>query len=150
MGWNSQPTAMVLFDDCRIPAENRVGQEGEGFRFAMMGLDGGRLNIASCSLGGAGLALDTARDYALQRKQFGKRLADFQALQFQAGGHGHRTGGRPPDGPRRRRRAGQARPQSHPTLRHGQAPRHRQPGSRWPTRLCNCTARYGYLKDYPA
>jgi alkylation response protein AidB-like acyl-CoA dehydrogenase len=82
MGWNSQPTAMVLFDDCRIPAENRVGQEGYGFRFAMMGLDGGRLNIASCSLGGAGLALDTARDYALQRKQFGKRLADFQALQF--------------------------------------------------------------------
>jgi alkylation response protein AidB-like acyl-CoA dehydrogenase len=82
MGWNSQPTAMVLFDDCRIPAENRVGQEGDGFRFAMMGLDGGRLNIASCSLGGAGLALDTARDYALQRKQFGKRLADFQALQF--------------------------------------------------------------------
>jgi alkylation response protein AidB-like acyl-CoA dehydrogenase len=82
MGWNSQPTAMVLFDDCRVPAENRVGQEGDGFRFAMMGLDGGRLNIASCSLGGAGLALDTARDYALQRKQFGKRLADFQALQF--------------------------------------------------------------------
>ena len=82
MGWNSQPTAMVLFDDCRIPAENRVGREGEGFRFAMMGLDGGRLNISACSLGGAGLALDTAKAYAEQRKQFGRRLADFQALQF--------------------------------------------------------------------
>jgi len=82
MGWNSQPTAMVLFDDCRVPASSRVGQEGDGFRFAMMGLDGGRLNIASCSLGGAGLALDTAKAYAEQRRQFGKRLADFQALQF--------------------------------------------------------------------
>jgi alkylation response protein AidB-like acyl-CoA dehydrogenase len=82
MGWNSQPTAMVMFDDCRVPAENRVGQEGDGFRFAMMGLDGGRLNIASCSLGGAGLALDIAKSYIEQRRQFGRRLADFQALQF--------------------------------------------------------------------
>ena len=82
MGWNSQPTAMVLFDDCRVPAENRVGQEGDGFRFAMMGLDGGRLNIAACSLGGAGLALDTAKAYLQQRRQFGRPLADFQALQF--------------------------------------------------------------------
>lgn len=82
MGWNSQPTAMVNFDDCRVPVENRVGQEGEGFRFAMMGLDGGRLNIAACSLGGAGLALDTALDYAKSRTQFGRKLAEFQALQF--------------------------------------------------------------------
>jgi alkylation response protein AidB-like acyl-CoA dehydrogenase len=82
MGWNAQPTAMVNFDDCRVPVENRVGQEGEGFRFAMMGLDGGRLNIAACSLGGAGLALDTALDYAKSRKQFGKALSEFQALQF--------------------------------------------------------------------
>ena len=82
MGWNSQPTAMVIFDDCRIPAENRIGEEGDGFRFAMMGLDGGRLNIAACSLGGAGLALETAKAYIQERQQFGRRLADFQALQF--------------------------------------------------------------------
>jgi alkylation response protein AidB-like acyl-CoA dehydrogenase len=82
LGWNAQPTAMVNFDDCRVPVENRVGQEGEGFRFAMMGLDGGRLNIAACSLGGASLALDTALDYAKSRRQFGRALSEFQALQF--------------------------------------------------------------------
>jgi alkylation response protein AidB-like acyl-CoA dehydrogenase len=82
MGWNSQPTAQVNFDDCRVPAENRIGAEGDGFRFAMMGLDGGRLNIASCSLGGAAFALDTAKAYLETRKQFGKPLKDFQALQF--------------------------------------------------------------------
>ena len=82
MGWNSQPTAAVNFDDCRVPVENRIGDEGDGFRFAMMGLDGGRLNIASCSLGGAAFALDTAKAYLETRKQFGKPLKDFQALQF--------------------------------------------------------------------
>ncbi|HYE45566.1 MAG TPA: acyl-CoA dehydrogenase family protein, partial [Caulobacter sp.] len=82
MGWKSQPTAQVNFDNVRVPAENRIGQEGEGFRFAMMGLDGGRLNIASCSLGGAAFALDTAKAYMEERKQFGKPLKDFQALQF--------------------------------------------------------------------
>jgi alkylation response protein AidB-like acyl-CoA dehydrogenase len=82
MGWNAQPTAQVNFDNVRVSAENRIGGEGEGFRFAMMGLDGGRLNIASCSLGGAAFALDTAQAYMLERQQFGKRLADFQALQF--------------------------------------------------------------------
>lgn len=82
MGWNSQPTAIVSFDDCRVPAENLLGKEGDGFRFAMMGLDGGRLNIAACSLGGAQLALDTAKAYMETRKQFGKALKDFQALQF--------------------------------------------------------------------
>jgi alkylation response protein AidB-like acyl-CoA dehydrogenase len=82
MGWNAQPTAMVNFDDCRVPAENLVGAEGEGFRIAMTGLDGGRLNIAACSVGGAQLALDTAKAYAETRKQFGKPLAEFQALQF--------------------------------------------------------------------
>jgi alkylation response protein AidB-like acyl-CoA dehydrogenase len=82
MGWNAQPTAQVNFDNVRVPVENRIGSEGEGFRFAMMGLDGGRLNIASCSLGGAGFALDTAQAYMTERKQFGKQLADFQALQF--------------------------------------------------------------------
>jgi len=82
MGWNSQPTAIVQFDDCRIPAANLLGKEGDGFRYAMMGLDGGRLNIAACSIGGARLALETAQDYVTTRKQFGKPLAEFQALQF--------------------------------------------------------------------
>jgi len=82
MGWNSQPTAIVSFDDCRIPAANLLGQEGDGFRYAMMGLDGGRLNIAACSLGGARLALETAQDYVSTRKQFGKALAEFQNTQF--------------------------------------------------------------------
>jgi len=82
MGWNCQPTAQVNFDDVRIPLENRVGAEGEGFRFAMMGLDGGRLNIASCSLGGARFALETAQAYLQTRRQFGKALQEFQALQF--------------------------------------------------------------------
>ena len=82
MGWNSQPTAQVLFDEVRVPSENRIGEEGEGFRFAMMGLDGGRVNIAACSLGGATLALKTATDYLATRQQFNRPLSDFQALQF--------------------------------------------------------------------
>jgi len=82
MGWNSQPTAIVAFDDCRIPAANLLGKEGDGFRYAMMGLDGGRLNIAACSLGGARLALETAQEYVASRKQFGKPIADFQNTQF--------------------------------------------------------------------
>jgi alkylation response protein AidB-like acyl-CoA dehydrogenase len=82
MGWTSQPTAMVHFDNVVIPAENRVGDEGQGFKIAMMGLDGGRLNIASCSLGGAALALDTAKAYVDSRKQFGRALREFQGLQF--------------------------------------------------------------------
>jgi alkylation response protein AidB-like acyl-CoA dehydrogenase len=82
MGWNSQPTAVVQFDDCRVPVENLLGKEGDGFRYAMMGLDGGRLNIAACSLGGARLALETAQDYVGTRKQFGKALNEFQNVQF--------------------------------------------------------------------
>ncbi len=82
MGWNAQPTAQVNFDDCRVPEANRIGNEGEGFKFAMAGLDGGRINIASCSLGGAGLALDTAKAYLETRKQFGQALKEFQGLQW--------------------------------------------------------------------
>ncbi|MDX5331225.1 MAG: acyl-CoA dehydrogenase family protein [Caulobacteraceae bacterium] len=82
MGWNAQPTAQVHFDGVRVPVAQRIGGEGEGFRFAMMGLDGGRLNIASCSLGGAALALDLARGHMAERTQFGRPLRDFQALQF--------------------------------------------------------------------
>jgi alkylation response protein AidB-like acyl-CoA dehydrogenase len=82
LGWNTQPTAMVNFDDCRVPLANRLGAEGEGFAIAMMGLDGGRLNIGACSVGGARACAEAARDYMLDRRQFGQRLADFQALQF--------------------------------------------------------------------
>jgi alkylation response protein AidB-like acyl-CoA dehydrogenase len=82
LGWKSQPTAMVLFENCRVPVSNRVGAEGEGFRIAMAGLDGGRLNIAACSLGGAQFCLDRTIAYLKERRQFGTRLADFQALQF--------------------------------------------------------------------
>jgi alkylation response protein AidB-like acyl-CoA dehydrogenase len=82
LGWNTQPTAMVIFEDCRVPVGSRLGAEGDGFKIAMMGLDGGRLNIAACSLGGARASLEAARDHLLERRQFGRPLADFQSLQF--------------------------------------------------------------------
>ena len=82
MGWNSQPTTAVNFSDCDIPVADRIGAEGEGFRFAMMGLDGGRINIAACSLGGAQACLDAALAYVQERRAFGRPIADFQALQF--------------------------------------------------------------------
>ncbi len=82
MGWKSQPTAIVNFEDCRAPAANLVGAEGDGFKFAMQGLDGGRLNIAACSLGAANVALKTALDYTSERYAFGKPLNANQALQF--------------------------------------------------------------------
>ena len=82
MGWNSQPTRTISFDNVRIPAQNLLGAEGEGFRIAMKGLDGGRINIATCSVGAAQGALDAARRYLQERQQFGKPLASFQALQF--------------------------------------------------------------------
>jgi alkylation response protein AidB-like acyl-CoA dehydrogenase len=82
LGWHSQPTAQVNFDEVRVPVANRVGGEGEGFRIAMMGLDGGRLNIGACSLGGAQRCLDEAVSYTKERKQFGHAIADFQATQF--------------------------------------------------------------------
>ena len=82
LGWHSQPTAQVNFDEVRVPVANRVGGEGEGFRIAMLGLDGGRLNIGACSLGGAQRCLDEAVAYTRERKQFGHAIADFQATQF--------------------------------------------------------------------
>lgn len=82
MGWNAQPTAQVQFDDCRVPVANRIGAEGDGFKFAMAGLDGGRINIAACSLGGAAWALETATQYVQERQAFGKPLAAQQAVQF--------------------------------------------------------------------
>ncbi|QNL18795.1 isobutyryl-CoA dehydrogenase [Hyphobacterium sp. CCMP332] len=82
LGWNSQPTAVVNFEDCRIPAANRLGEEGIGFKIAMNGLNGGRVNIGACSLGGAAEALDVAAEYVQSRKQFGKPIAGFQVTQF--------------------------------------------------------------------
>ena len=82
MGWKSQPTAQVQFDDCKIPSGNLVGAEGDGFKYAMMGLDGGRLNIASCSLGAAQNGLDMTLQYMSERKAFGQSIDQFQALQF--------------------------------------------------------------------
>ena len=82
MGWHMQPTRAVIFEDCRVPAGNRIGEEGIGFKIAMAGLDGGRLNIGACSLGGAQSALEKALAYMKERKAFGKRLDEFQALQF--------------------------------------------------------------------
>ncbi len=82
MGWNAQPTRLVTFENVRIPADHLLGNEGEGFKFAMQGLDGGRINIATCSIGTAQQALNTAKAYLKEREQFGKPLAAFQALQF--------------------------------------------------------------------
>jgi len=82
LGWRSQPTAQLNFDGVRVPVANRLGEEGEGFKIAMAGLDGGRLNIGACSLGGAQRALDEAVRYTKERRQFGKAIADFQATQF--------------------------------------------------------------------
>ena len=82
LGWNSQPTRAVIFEDARVPVANRLGEEGIGFKVAMMGLDGGRLNIGACSIGGARFCLEQARDYMKQRRQFGRALAELQSLQF--------------------------------------------------------------------
>ncbi|WP_209348473.1 acyl-CoA dehydrogenase family protein [Pontixanthobacter sp. CEM42] len=82
LGWNASPTAQLIFEDAKVPVSNRVGDEGEGFRFAMMGLDGGRLNIGACSLGGAQRCLDEAIAYTKERKQFDTPIADFQNTQF--------------------------------------------------------------------
>lgn len=82
MGWRNQPTALVHFRDVRVPAANRLGDDGDGFRYAMAGLDGGRINISACSLGAAAWAVDAAREYALQRKAFGRAIAENQSIAF--------------------------------------------------------------------
>ncbi|MCW8085155.1 acyl-CoA dehydrogenase family protein [Sabulicella glaciei] len=82
MGWNAQPTRQVILEGARVPADALLGEEGQGFRYAMAGLDGGRLNIAACSLGGAQAALDIALAYVKERRAFGRPVADFQATQF--------------------------------------------------------------------
>lgn len=82
LGWNASPTAQVIFDNVKVPVENRIGNEGDGFKFAMAGLDGGRINIGACSLGGAQRCLDEAIQYVKDRNQFGKSIAEFQNTQF--------------------------------------------------------------------
>ncbi|MBM3597777.1 MAG: acyl-CoA dehydrogenase [Alphaproteobacteria bacterium] len=82
LGWNSQPTAQVILEDARVPVANRLGAEGDGFKIAMAGLDGGRINIGACSIGAARACLDATREHMGQRSQFGRKLAEFQALQF--------------------------------------------------------------------
>ncbi len=128
------------FDDCDVPVANRVGAEGEGFRFAMVGLDGGRINIAACSLGGAQACLDAARAYVQERRAFGRRLADFQALQFKLADMATEL-----EAARlmvwRAAAAldAKARGRDH-AVRHGQAVRHRRRASASATRRCSCTA----------
>jgi acyl-CoA dehydrogenase len=82
LGWNASPTAQVIFDNVKVPVANRVGEEGDGFKFAMAGLDGGRINIGACSLGGAQRCLDEAVQYVKDRSQFGQSIASFQNTQF--------------------------------------------------------------------
>ena len=82
MGWKMQPTCMVMLEDCRVPAKNLIGKQGDGFKYAMNALNGGRINIASCSLGGADFAQEQAKTYATDRKQFNKPLIAFQNVQF--------------------------------------------------------------------
>ncbi len=140
LGWHSQPTAQVNFDEVRVPVSNRVGAEGEGFRIAMMGLDGGRLNIGACSLGGAQRCLDEAVKYTKERKQFGTAIADFQNTQFmladmetelqaarqsalRRGGQGHRQCARQDQ-----------------VRGHGQAASRPTPDRRWSTGRCSSTA----------
>ena len=148
LGWNTQPTAMVIFEDCRVPVANRLGEEGDGFKIAMMGLDGGRLNISACSLGGARACLEAARDHLLERRQFGRPLADFQALQFKLADMATEL-----DAARLMVRRGAA------SLDRGdpEATMHCAMAKRFATdagfRICNEALQlfggYGYLKDFP-
>jgi alkylation response protein AidB-like acyl-CoA dehydrogenase len=148
MGWNCQPTAQVNFDNVRVPAENRIGEEGQGFSFAMAGLDGGRINIAACSLGGAAFALDAARAHLVERRQFGRPLSEFQALQFRLADMATEL-----DAARLMvRRAAHSLDQGSPD-----ATRHCAMAKRFATDACFEIANqalqlhggYGYLKDYP-
>jgi alkylation response protein AidB-like acyl-CoA dehydrogenase len=148
LGWNTQPTAMVIFEDCRVPVANRLGEEGDGFKIAMAGLDGGRLNISACSLGGARACLEAARGHLLERRQFGRPLADFQALQFKLADMATEL-----DAARLMVRRGAA------SLDRGgpEATMHCAMAKRFATdagfRICNEALQlfggYGYLKDFP-
>ncbi len=139
MGWNAQPTRAVIFENARVPVENRLGEEGIGFKIAMAGLDGGRINIAACSLGGAQSALDKSLAYMKERKAFGKRLDEFQALQFRLADmatelEAARTFcGAPP-------RRSTARMPTPPCCARWPSASAPTSASRSPTRRCNCMA----------
>jgi alkylation response protein AidB-like acyl-CoA dehydrogenase len=149
LGWKSQPTAMVMFEDCRVPVNNRIGEEGQGFRIAMAGLDGGRLNIAACSIGGAQFCLDRAILYMRERRQFGTRLADFQALGFRIADFVTEL-----EAARRLlRRAAWAMSTGergrNASCRPGQTPRHRRWVRKRQRRARTPHGGYGYLRDHP-
>ena len=148
LGWNSQPTAMLHFENCRVPVANRLGAEGEGFSIAMAGLDGGRVNIGACSLGGARAALAAARSYAETRKQFGKALTEFQALQFKLADMATEL-----DAARLMvRRAAHSLDRGHPeaTLHCAMAKRFAtDAGFHIVDEALQLHGGYGYLKDYP-
>jgi alkylation response protein AidB-like acyl-CoA dehydrogenase len=148
LGWNAQPTAQVNFDNCKVPLANRLGPEGDGFKFAMKALDGGRINIASCSLGGAAFALDSAKTYMESREQFGQPLKAFQALQFKLADMATEL-----DAARLLvRRAAHSL-----DLQSPEATKHCAMAKRFATDVCFGVANdalqihggYGYLKDYP-
>jgi alkylation response protein AidB-like acyl-CoA dehydrogenase len=148
LGWNTQPTAMVIFEDCRVPVANRLGEEGDGFKIAMMGLDGGRLNVSACSLGGARACLEAARAHLLERRQFGRPLADFQALRFKLADMATAL-----DGARLMVRRGAAsldRADPEATMHCAMAKRFATDAG---FRICNEALQlfggYGYLKDFP-
>ena len=148
MGWNSQPTAQVNFDDCCIPEANRIGEEGEGFKFVMAGLDGGRINIASCSLGGASFALDTTKTYLETRNQFGQALKEFQGLQWRFADMATEL-----DAARLMvRRAAHALDQKHPKATQYCAMAKRfatDAGFEVANQALQLHGGYGYLRDYP-
>ena len=125
LGWKSQPTAMVIFENCRVPVANLIGAEGQGFKIAMAGLDGGRLNIAACSIGGAQFCLDRTIAYMRERKQFGTRLADFQALRVSRRRLRDRARGRAADAAARGGAVTNREPGATRLAAHGQALRDR-------------------------
>ena len=148
LGWNSQPTTAVIFEECRVPAANLIGEEGDGFKIAMMGLDGGRLNVAACSIGGARVCMEAARSHMIQRRQFGRPISDFQVLQFKLADMATEI-----EAARLMvRRAAGALDAGHP-----EAPQYCAMAKRFATdtgfQVCNEALQihggYGYIKEYP-
>ncbi len=149
LGWNSQPTAMLHFENCRVPVANRIGAEGEGFKIAMAGLDGGRVNIGACSLGGARAALVAARSHTETRKQFGKVLTEFQALQFKLADMATDLEAARLMVRRAARVARQQAPRSHASLRPWPSASPTDAGFQICDEALQLHGGYGYLKDYP-
>ena len=147
MGWNAQPTRAVIFEDARVPVANRLGEEGIGFKIAMAGLDGGRLNIAACSLGGAQIALEKTLAYMKERKAFGKRLDEFQALQFRLADMATALEASRTFLWRAAAALDRKDAERHAALRHGQALRHRRL-LRVANQALQLHGGYGYLSEY--